>query len=151
MLELATMEDRAAVERLAKQVHEQHVSWRPDIYRMPEELFPLDRFREALRERQLYVAKLDGLVVGYALLRMRAVDQPMLTPRKVMLIDEFCVEEALRGHGIGTAMMGDVKALARAFRCTDLQLSVYPQNDEAVSFYQKMGLMIQSINMQMKV
>ena len=46
MIELATLNDRPAVERLAKQVHSQHVDWRPDIYRMPEELFPQERFLE---------------------------------------------------------------------------------------------------------
>ena len=40
MLELATKLDRSAVNRLARQVHALHVSWRPDLYTMPEELFP---------------------------------------------------------------------------------------------------------------
>ena len=48
-------------------------------------------------------------------------------------------------------MMEEVRALARAFGCTDLQLGVYPQNDAAVSFYQKCGFMIRSIDMQRKV
>ena len=68
-----------------------------------------------------------------------------------MLIDEFCVEESLRRHGIGTQMLSEIKVLAKAFGCTDLQLSVYPQNDDAVGFYQKNGLMIQDIKMQMKL
>ena len=48
-------------------------------------------------------------------------------------------------------MMEDVHALARAFRCSDLQLKVYPQNDAAVGFYQKCGFQIQNIGMQKKV
>ena len=48
-------------------------------------------------------------------------------------------------------MMEELRALARAFGCTDMQLSVYPQNDEAVSFYQKCGFTIRNINMQRKV
>ena len=68
-----------------------------------------------------------------------------------MLIDEFGVHESCRGQGIGKQMMAEVRALAKAFRCTDLQLSVYPQNDDAVGFYQKNGLMIQDIKMQMKL
>ena len=51
----------------------------------------------------------------------------------------------------GTAMMEDIHALAKAFGCTDLQLRVYPQNDEAVGFYQKCGFQIQNIGMQKKV
>lgn len=151
MLELAQECDREAVNAMAREVHAMHVSWRPDIYEMPEELYPEDRFREAVMARQLYVGKIGGMVVGYVLLKIRDYDWPGMVRRKVMLVDEICVEESLRNQGIGKQMMEDVHALAKAFRCTDLQLGVYPQNDGAVAFYQKCGFMIQSITMQRKV
>ena len=151
MLELATSSDRPAVNALAKQVHEMHVSWRPDIYEMVEELYSAERFAEAIHSRQLYVAKLNNIVAGYVLVKIRNYDWPGVVRRKVMVVDEICVEKALRGHGIGTCMMEEVRALARAFGCTDLQLGVYPQNDDAVGFYQKCGFTIRSIDMQRKV
>mgnify|MGYP003309588626 FL=1 len=151
MLELATKHDRPDVERLAKQVHEMHVAWRPDLFTMPEELYPEELYSQLIKARELYVAKLNGTVVGYCWLRMRVSDAIGRIPRKIMLIDQLCVDEALRNHGIGTQMMEEVRILARAFGCTDLQLGVYPQNDEAVSFYQKCGFMIRSIDMQRKV
>ena len=151
MIELATKHDRPDVERLAKQVHEMHVAWRPDLFQMPEELYPEELYSQLIKARELYVAKLNGTVVGYCWLRMRVSDAIGRIPRKIMLIDQLCVDEALRNHGIGTQMMEEVRVLARAFGCTDLQLGVYPQNDEAVSFYQKCGFMIRSIDMQRKV
>ena len=151
MLELATKLDRSAVNRLARQVHALHVSWRPDLYTMPEELFPEELYSELLKNRELYVAKLDGTVIGFAWIRIRMAEAVGLVTRKVMLINQVCVDEALRNHGIGTQMMEEVRVLARAFGCTDLQLGVYPQNDAAVSFYQKCGFMIRSIDMQRKV
>ena len=151
MLELATLKNRSAVNRLARQVHEMHVQWRPDLYNMPEELFPEELYDELVKNRELYVAKLDGAVIGFAWVRMRTAEGVGLVTRKVMLINQLCVDEALRNHGIGTQMMEEVRVLARAFGCTDLQLGVYPQNDEAVSFYQKCGFMIRSIDMQRKV
>ena len=151
MLELATKHDRSEVNRLARQVHEMHVSWRPDLYTMPEELFPEELYSELLKNRELYVAKLDGTVIGFAWVRIRTAEGVGLVTRKVMLINQVCVDEALRNHGIGTQMMEEVRVLARAFGCTDLQLGVYPQNDAAVSFYQKCGFMIRSIDMQRKV
>ena len=150
MLELATLNDRLAVERLAKQVHSQHVDWRPDIYRMPEELFPEERFLELIGRRELYVAKLDGNVVGYAQTTIRTIESPELCPRKIFQIQQFCVDESIRGHGIGTQMAAELRLLSKAFRCSDMMLSVYPQNDAAVSFWQKCGFMIQNINMQCK-
>ena len=151
MLQLARPVDREQVEQIARQVHEMHVTWRPDIYEMPEELYTSERFARVIAERQLYVAKEQNVVLGYVLLKMRSYDWPGVVKRKVMLVDELGVREECRNKGIGTAIMDDVKVLAKAFGCTDLQLGVYPQNDAAVSFYQKNGLMIRSIDMQMKL
>ena len=151
MLELARPEDRKTVNDLAMAVHAMHVAWRPDIYEMVEELYPEERFLEAIRQRSLYVAKLNNITVGYIAVKFRDYDWPGMVRRKIMIVDEVCVEESCRGQGIGQQMMLELRALARAFRCTDLQLGVYPQNDDAVGFYQKCGFMIQKIPMQTKV
>ena len=151
MLELAQVSDRDAINAMAKQVHAMHVQWRPDIYEMVEELYPMERFREAVKQRQLFVAKIGGLTAGYVAVKIRDYNWPGVVKRKVMFVDEICVEEFCRGQGIGKEMMDDVRALAAAFGCTDLQLSVYPQNDGAVTFYQKCGFSIQNIGMQRKV
>lgn len=151
MLQLARTQDREAVNALAMQVHEMHVVWRPDIFEPVEELYPLDRFEEAIRKRLLYVAKIDNVIVGYVAVQYCNYDWPGMVRRKVMLVDEFCVHESCRGQGIGKQMMEDTHALAMAFGCTDMQLRVYPQNDEAVGFYQKCGFTIRSIEMQRKV
>lgn len=151
MLELARPEDWEAVNEIAGQVHAMHVAWRPDIYEMPEVQFTQERFSEAIAQRQLYVAKLAGTVAGYTLLKKCTFDWPGVVKRTVLMIDEFGVHETCRGHGIGKAMMEDIHALAKAFRCTDLQLRVYPQNDDAVGFYQRCGFEIQNIGMQKKI
>lgn len=151
MLQLARPVDREQVECIAKEVHALHVSWRPDIYEMPDELYSAERFTRVIAEKQLYVAKDREQVLGYVLLKMRSYDWPGVVRRKVMIVDELAVREEIRNKGIGSAIMDDVKVLARAFGCTDLQLGVYPQNDAAVAFYQKNGLMIRSIDMQMKL
>ena len=151
MLELAAAADREAVNEIAGQIHAMHVAWRPDIYELLAEQYPEDRFADAIRQRQLYVAKLDGVVAGYTLLKKCVFDWPGVVNRTVLMIDEFGVHELCRGHGIGKAMMEDIHALARAFGCSDLQLRVYPQNDDAVGFYQRCGFQIQNIGMQKKV
>lgn len=151
MLELAIPADRDAVNELAVESHALHVGWRPDIYSMVEEYFPEKEFSQLIRERKLYVAKLDNTVVGFTVLSQHYFEGTGIVARKVMSVDEFVVHESCRGHGIGKAMMEDIHALARAFRCGDLQLKVYPQNDDAVGFYQKCGFQIQNIGMQKKV
>ena len=151
MLQLARHEDRAAIQVLAQQVHALHVQWRPDIYAPASELWPQDRFDAAVADRLLFTAKVEETVVGYVLLKVRTYDMVGHTKRKVLVVDEICVDETRRNQGIGTEIMIEVRAIANAFGCTDLQLGVYPQNNEALAFYQKCGFRIRSIDMQMKI
>ena len=151
MLELARKEDRKAVNALALQVHAMHVAWRPDLYEMVEEVYTEERFSAAVKERSLYVARINDAIAGYVAVKIRDFDWPGVVRRKVMLIDELCVDELCRSQGIGTEMMAEVRVLAKAFGCTDLQLNVNAHNDEAVGFYQKCGFHIQNISMHRKV
>ena len=151
MLQLASPANRSDVERLAQQVHTLHVQWRPDLYESVPELYSEERYLDAIGSRSLYIAKIEDTVIGYCLLSIRNVEGAGLVRRRVMRVEEICVDEALRNQGFGKDMMEDVHALAAAFRCTDLQLGVYPQNDDAVGFFQKCGYTIRSIEMQRKV
>ena len=151
MLELARKEDFAAVNAIAKQVHDLHVAWRPDLYCHCGCPIPKDFYLDCIAQRTLFVAKLSGTVVGILRFEVRETGGEGNTIRKVMRIDNIAVEESLRGHGIGKAMMEDVRALARVQRCDEIILSVYPENDDAVAFYQKCGFTIRNIGMQMKV
>ncbi len=152
MLELATKADFEAVGRLKKQVHAVHVAIRPDIYRMEEELIPEDAFLADIQSRQLYVAKLGGMVAGYVRILLRERNGAGVTPCKILSVEELCVDEALRCQGIGREMITDVRALAKAFGCQQILIGgVYPENDGAVAFYQKCGFQIRNISMDMKL
>ena len=151
MLQLATLADREGVNTIALQIHDLHVAWRPDLFCMTEEPFPQDMFQQAIADRLLYVAKIDGRVVGFVELDIYPVSGPRSVNRKVLSLESICVDEAFRGQGIGRAMIQDVRALAKAFRCREMVLGVYPENDGAVAFYQKCGFFIRSIKMDCKV
>ena len=148
MLELARESDWEDVCRLAVQIHDLHVSWRPDIYCHSEEPYAKEKFLEDIQNRFVYVAKLQNTVVGYVTLSTRTKSGPGVVEKKEMLVNSICVDENLRNHGIGKEMMADIHALARVFGCSDILLGVHPENDSAVVFYQKCGFKIRTINMQ---
>ena len=151
MLELARPADWEAVHRLSVQIHDLHAIWRPDIYFSVAEPYPKDKFLEDIQKRMVYVAKLQGNIAGYTVLSIVEKNGPGTVLSKMMRLDSICVDEAIRGHGIGKAMVEDVRALAKAFGCTGLILGVHPENDSAVGFYQKCGFRIRTINMDMKL
>lgn len=148
MLQLATLADWEAVKRLSVQIHDLHVAWRPDMFYHCDEPLPYDFFCELINDKMIYVAKFDGIVTGYVTLSILNRGGDGTHPKKVMRIDSICVDEAVRGHGIGTQMVKDVRALCHAFGCDTLALGVHPENDAAVNFYQKCGFRIRTINME---
>lgn len=151
MLELARETDWQDIQRLSVQIHDLHVSWRPDIYFHVDEPYPKEKFCDDVAKRMVYVAKLQGSVAGYTVLSVVEKNGQGTVPSKMMRLDSICVDEAVRGYGIGKAMVEDVRALAKAFGCSALILGVHPENDCAVGFYQKCGFRIRTINMDMKI
>lgn len=147
----ATPEDREMVNTLAMEVHSLHVGWRPDIYEMPTEIYPEERFSAALERNELYVARLNACIVGYAAIKMRNFDWAGMVKRRVMFVDELSVSAEHRRKGIGKAMLMEIRNMAKVEGCSDLQLSVYPQNREAVAFYTACGFSQQSLTMSTKV
>lgn len=150
-LEKATPEDRQSVNALAMEVHSLHVGWRPDIYEMPREIYPEERFSAALERSELYVARRNGDIVGYAAIKMRSFDWTGMVKRRVLFVDELSVSAEYRRKGIGKSVMAGIRKIAQEEGCTDLQLSVYPQNREAVAFYEACGFFPQSVTMSTKV
>ena len=151
MLELAREVDFEQVSRLALQIHQPHVAWRPDIYCDTTFPYPKEKFLEDISKRMVYVAKVDEFIAGFLVLSKRTKSGEGLVSKDVLVLESICVDEAFRGQGIGRTMLSELRLLARVFRCQEVILSVYPENDGAIAFYQKCGFFIRSINMDMKV
>lgn len=96
----------------------------------------LARFAE-YPDYTLYVAELDGAVVGsFALLIMDNVGH-LGTPSTVA--EDVVVAAELRGRGIGSAMMQEAGAIARAKGCYKLLLSSNLKRERAHAFYESLG------------
>ncbi len=136
---------------MSVQIHDLHAKWRPDIYYCSSEPYPKARFLEDIKKRLIYIAKPHGEAVGYVVLSVLLKDGPGTYQKKQLRLESICVDEACRGQGIGKTMLGDIRALGKAFGCCQIILGVHPENDRAVSFYQKCGFHIRTINMDLTV
>ena len=151
MLELARAQDWEDVRRLSVQIHDLHAAWRPDIYFHADEPYPHENFLEDIAARRVYVAKAQERVVGYVVLSTMEKGGIGTVSQKLMRVDSICVDENCRRQGIGRGMMTDVWALAKAFGCAKLLLSVHPENENAIAFYQKCGYSLRTINLETSV
>ncbi len=136
---------------LLKQVGEVHHQIRPDLFRAGAQKYDEDALKKLLQDesRPVFAAVRDHRVEGYTFCILQETKgEPALADRKVLYIDDLCVDEAVRGGGVAKALYDHACAYARAQGCDAVTLNVWCGNDRAIRFYEKCGLKPQKIGME---
>jgi GNAT superfamily N-acetyltransferase len=82
------------------------------------------------------VAEREGRIVGYALFFHNF---STFLGRRGLYLEDIYVQPALRGSGLGTALLRRVAAIAVERQCGRFEWSVLDWNQTAIDFYTKMG------------
>lgn len=136
---------------LLQQVGEVHHQIRPDLFRSGAQKYNEADLAALLedRDRPILIADLDGSVAGYAFCILQLTqDNPVLCDRKVLYIDDICVDACKRGQGIASQLYRRVLEFARELGCHAVTLNVWCGNDNAMKFYEKCGMKPQKIGME---
>lgn len=136
---------------LLQQVGEVHHRIRPDLFRAGAQKYSERDLAALLQDpnRPIFIAEIDGRVAGYAFcIFQETKDHSVLCDRRVLYIDDLCVDETIRGQGIATALYEQVCAFAKESGCQAVTLNVWCGNDNAMKFYEKRGLKPQKIGME---
>ena len=147
----AQKEDIPALQSLLRQVLMVHHEGRPDLFKADCEKYSRRELLEILKDRSrpVFVAVKDGRVAGYVFCILeRLRHSRIMTDIRTLHIDDFCVEEHLRGQGIGTALFQYVRDYAISRNCRNLTLNVWALNERARKFYAKCGLVPQKIGLE---
>ena len=144
--------DIGGILRLLSQVLETHAKIRPDIFVSGTTKYTESELDTVIRQNPVYVAAGDGgEVLGYAICVLRGTEfTTTMRSRNTLFIDDFCVDETVRGKGIGKALFECVKEQARTLGCDDITLNVWEGNT-ARDFYEKMGMKTQKTVMEIKL
>lgn len=135
---------------LLKQVGEVHHQLRPDLFRAGAQKYDEAALERLLADssRPIFIADREGSVAGYCFCILQVTENdPVLRDRKVLYIDDLCVEETLRGQGIATKLYDHAVAYARSLGCDAVTLNVWYGNG-AQKFYEKSGMQFQKIGME---
>lgn len=151
VIEIPKLEDLREVNLIAKQVHDLHVNWNQDLYLNVDEVISKELFKEKIQSKQIFIAKLQGIIVGYIAFNISEKINPLMRYRKQLSIEAICVNETNRGKGIGTLLLQHVKNIGKENNCTDIQLSVNQNNRDAIHVYEKFGLKVKNITYSMKI
>ena len=146
-----TIDEWSKINELAKQVHKLHVNWNPDLFLDVEEFIPMERLNKLLETDSIYVAKINNEIVGYIIIDIKEKDNGFIRYRKLLSIDTLCIDEDFRGQGIGTKMLEFAKNIAKEQNCTDMHLTVNPNNENAIKVYEKFGMKVHNLSYMMKL
>ncbi len=140
----AQSQDLQRISDLLLQVLTIHHNIRPDLFKADCRKYN-DREILALIEddfRPVFVYEDDeGTVQGYAMCVLEQhPGNNILTDIKTLYIDDLCVDEKMRGQGIGKKLFEFVKAYAKEQGCHNVTLNVWEGNESSIAFYKNLGL-----------
>ena len=128
-----------------------HHNGRPDLFGVGTK-YGEDELHALLKDakRPILVAIDDqGEVLGYCFcIYQQHTNHSVLTNVKTLYIDDLCVDESLRGKGIGRELYNAALAMAQQNGCYNLTLNVWSCNPSAFRFYESCGLVPQKICME---
>ena len=144
--------DILGIENLLSQVLMVHHNGRPDLFKSGTRKYTDEELVGILQDdlRPIFVAvDEENAVLGYAFcVFQQHLDNNILTDVKTLYIDDLCVDESLRGQGIGKALYDYVLTFAKQEACYNVTLNVWSCNPGAMRFYEKCGLVPQKIGME---
>lgn len=146
-----TIDEWSKINELAKQVHKLHINWNSDLFLDVEEVISMERLNKLLETDSIYVAKVNGEIVGYIIIDIKEKDNGFMRYRKLLNIDTLCIDEDFRGQGIGTKILEFAKNIAKEENCTDMHLTVNPNNKNAIKVYEKFGMKVYNLSYMMKL
>lgn len=88
----------------------------------------------------LFMAEVGGQPAGY--LHVLVTERPALpifVPQRVAVVDGIAVKETFQGQGVGQALMAAAHHWAMAKGAQSVELSVYEFNQDAITFYTRLG------------
>lgn len=149
----ARPDDFQALIPLFQQIHDQHVALRPDHYRPHELPVPEDLFLSQLEnpDYALLVAEHDGLA-GVIVLKEDIVEgSGFVFDTHYLRVISLVVADTHQKQGVGRRLMQAAYAHAETIGCDKIELGVDDANQEAIAFYETLGMAVRSRRMEWNV
>ena len=143
MIRRAKNTDIDRVNALLYQVQQLHADGRPDIFKNGAKKYTTEELKAIIADDMtpIFVYEENGTVMGYAFCIYQITpESEQLHARKVLYIDDLCVDENDRRKHIGKKLYEHVLAVAKENGCDSVTLNVWRVNPSAERFYQKMGM-----------
>ena len=172
MIRKATHNDIPRILELLSQVNDVHAEGRPDFFIKGKRKYNEEELLKIINDDTTPVFVYVGTrlvtsesgtrqsmselgtrqatsVQGYAFCVIQDLSQcDNLRPDKSLYIDDICVDENYRRHGVGKRLYEHVLQFANEEKCFNITLNVWAKNPSAQAFYESMGMTVQKVCME---
>jgi ribosomal protein S18 acetylase RimI-like enzyme len=148
----AQIEDINKISKLMLQVAEIHSNARKDIFKEKSiEEIKAEVNNRINNKENILVAEEDNNIYGVIIYKIKEVKEHInLKDRTTLWIDELVVDEKARKMGIGKNLFSEVKRIAKEKNYDAVELNCWNFNERAIQFYEKCGMNIQRLIMEIK-
>lgn len=149
----AEIKDYDEVHSLIMQVHKLHVNEREDIYNDIDPLEKKEYIDELLKKESIYlIAEIENKIEGICFAKIKEIKgNKLMKDRKIMHIEDICVNKNVRRHGIGKKLYMEITKIAKSKKINNIELLVWGFNKDAIGFYNYLGLNIKNIRLEQKI
>lgn len=150
-IRFAEIEDVPGILALLRQVGQVHHAERPDLFRDGAQKYGASQVIDMLNKpgSPIFVAAEEKTVLGYCFCMVKKHEKdPVITDHTELYIDDLCVDENYRGQHIGKTLYETACRYAKQRGCYSITLNVWCCNENAMAFYQSLGLKPQKLGME---
>ena len=143
MIRKATHNDIPRILDLLSQVNDVHAEGRPDFFVKGQRKYNEEDLLKIINDdtTPVFVCEENDDIKGYAFCVIQDLSQcDNLRPDKSLYIDDICVDENYRRHGVGKKLYEHVIQFAKEEKCFNITLNVWAKNPGAQAFYESMGM-----------
>lgn len=151
-IRFAEIEDTPGIIALLRQVGRVHYEGRPDIFRPDAQKYGPSQVISMLESLKtpIFVAAEGEKVLGYCFCIVKEyTEDPVINDYTELYIDDLCVDESCRGQHVGKALYENAVRYAKMRGCHSVTLNVWNIPGSAQKFYEKLGMKVQKIGMEM--
>ena len=135
-----TVDDYAAVDCLMQKLHKIHVLGRPDLFIDLEHPYSKEEFIEMI-DKEIFlclVAEEDRNVIGLCFVELR--ERSAMVKMRTAYVNDLIVDVNYRHKGIAKALFQEAEKRAKALGAKRLDLMLWAYNEEALHFYESLGM-----------
>ena len=149
----AKQSDFLSIHKLIVQVHKLHVNERNDIYKDVDPMNFEEFKTELSNSNNIYiVAELENEIVGICFAKIKKIlNNRIIKNRKVLHIEDICVDENYQKKGIGKKLYNQIVQLAKEKKINNIELMVWGFNENAIKFYKNMGMSVKNLRFEQKI